>query len=1080
MASRFGRTVLAALTAPLLLPLAPAPAAPLPALVPSAPPALVPSAQAGATMLPQAKQRLGGIEAPADQALRRKSDGPVAVRLQLRKGARVASVRVNGVDVTDRVKVRRRTATVMLKPAGPMKVGRNGVLVRFVRDGRQSLASSRFTYARSVTGLIRVSAAGKPVRGSHRQAAGPLALRVRVTPKATMAAWLNGQPVTKRFELLADGTRQARLGPSAGLRFGRNTVRVRALTADGRLQERTLVVPVGSKRPLADAGPDRRTDTRHPVRLDGRQSVRTPAAAAVRYAWRITGAPRKKAAARLTGRKTARPTFSARTPGTYVLSNTARSGGATSTDTVTVAVSPSASVQPVTMTVGEDDPGQIVPGIAVGPQFYPTPADGPGVQLLVVERATLAPSDNLAYPAGQMSGLARYLANASTQANASEYMYVLASLPGGPFTTDTADLASLVDAVQFLGFTVPNPSDPLSSIDPMLPFQLVGIPDPYTNGTAWSMPAALAGVFTPDVNGNWTFSTGDYAPFDTGGQAITLGTQSWPVPNGDGFQVVVADPLSLAGSSSLFTMPGQVAQMGQTLQAATAAGQVVAIRSVGTLPDLSQAGSQANANGFTQVTGALQDMGGSPTVFLGLGPGDAYSFVGPTQPYSFPAEASTTIGGDGSVTGQLFRVPQGGGYAPMAADPTGSADFTSSLSSIAVQPAVAWPGSTSAGQRASLVYLSKKLGIGCDVSPCDVRSAYDDLDYQTQWTGLVTQLATYPCSSPSGCQQLKATASQFAGVRRQLGTEFRMVDDVWGMLGTGSGIQSIYAEAQGATVGGLSQALNAVDSAVAPPADPATTTILSLVTDLMWAASIVDVADWAVVATVAGALAVGAASANDLANLPSGSPYQAVADAGPVFTGDILDQLTGTMEGVGLLGQFIVQDWGRLSAAATQIDKAWTIDASTADALSSGLVNGAVQNMYSALMPVAYDAYAFTPPPGTGQTIAQCQPSINPRLPWEDAAPEASYLDQMAPAVTGVEPNEGLAWYAWWEAGKSPKSLFPPYGSPPPGSLLGDLYQPFSSQNTQYAGLNDSWFWGRTYLGAPAPTPTVLKCKYRG
>ena len=644
--------------------------------------------------------------------------------------------------------------------------------------------------------------------------------------------------------------------------------------------------------------------------------------------------------------------------------------------------------------------------------------------------------------------------------------------PPGPPTS------SLVDAVQFLGFTVADPSDPLASVDPALPLQVVGIPDPYTEGTAWSVPAALDGVLTPDVNGNWTFNTGDFAAFDTG-SAITVGPQSWPLAAGDGFQVVVADPISLAGSSSFFSMPGQVQQMGQTLQTAATAGQVVVIRSVGALPDLDQAGSQANADGFAQVTGALQELGGSPSVFMGLGPGDTYSFVGPTRPYSFPAEASTTIAGDGTVTGQLSRLPQGGGYAPMAADPTGNADFASSLSAIAVQSAVAWPKSATAGQQASLAYLSKKLGIGCDVSPCNVRSAYDDLDYQTQWTGLVSQLAKYPCSSPKGCSQVDATRAEFAGVRKQLATEFRMVDDVWGLLGTAGGIQAIYSDVQGATVGGLGQALKAVDAAVAPPDDPATTTILSLVTDLMWAASIVDVEDWAVIATVAGALAVGAASANDLANLPSGNPYQAVADAGPVFTGDILGQLTSTMEGVGLLGQFIVQDWGRLSAAATQIDKVWAIDSATSDALSSGLVNGAVQNMYSALMPVAYDAYAFSPPPGTGQTIGDCQPSINPRLPWEDAAPGASYLDPMAPAVTGVEPNQGLDWYAWWEAGKSPARLFPPYGSPPPGSLVGDLYQPFSYTYMQFAGLYAPWFWGRTYLGSPAPTPEVLKCKYR-
>ena len=65
--------------------------------------------------------------------------------------------------------------------------------------------------------------------------------------------------------------------------------------------------------------------------------------------------------------------------------------------------------------------------------------------------------------------------------------------------------------------------------------------------------ADFDGVFTPDVNNNWTFNTGDYAAFDTAGP-ITVGSQSWPLPSGDGFQVVVADPISLEGSSSFFAM----------------------------------------------------------------------------------------------------------------------------------------------------------------------------------------------------------------------------------------------------------------------------------------------------------------------------------------------------------------------------------------------------------------------------------------------------------------------------------------------------------------------------------------------
>ena len=1059
-----------------LLPVVPAAAEPL-----RLPPRDEVLTQGAAAQTQMSKKRLGSITSPTDLSLRKRSKAPVTVRLRMADGARVSLLRVNGVDVTDRVVRTGRTAVARLGMKGPLKVGANGVLAEFTREGRRSFDASRFTLTRSVTGLIHVSAPRRStVLGevTSVRPAGPVRVKVRVEPQAHMAASLNGRAVTKRFAIHPDGTRRAQLGPSAGLRYGKNVVKVRALTADGQRQERSLVVRVASTGPLADAGPDKRTDTRHRTRLDGRK---TKGPRTLTFNWRITKAP-KRAKVRLKRRASARPVFAATTPGTYVVSNTVRSGRVRSTDKVTVSVSPSASVQPVTMSVGKDSSGQIVPGILVGTQFYPSPVNGPGIQMLVLERATLALSSNTAYPPGQMADLQAAVVKGATQGDASDYLYVLVSLPGGSPVSDTADLTALVGAVQFLGFQLPDPSDADSAIDPNLPFQLVGIPDPDIafNGTAWSMPAALDGVFTPDVNNNWTFNTGDYAPFDTGGTAITIGSQSWPLATGNGFQVVVADPISLDASSSFFSIPAQVQQMGQTMQGAAAAGQVVAIRSVGTLPDLSQSGSQADADGFAQVTGALQEMGGSPSVFMGLGPGDTYSFVGPTQPYSFPAEASTTIAGDGTVTGQLFRVPQGGGYAPMAADPTGNADFASSLSSIAVQPAVAWPKSASAGQQASLAYLSQKLagGIGCDVDPCDVRTAYDDVEYQTQWTALVSQLAKYPCSSPNGCRKLDASRAQFKGVRKQLAQEFSMVDDVWELLGSGAGIQAIYSEVQGATVGGLDQAFNAVDAAVAPKGDPATTTILSLVTDVMWAASILDVEDWALVATVAGALAVAAATANDLADLPTGSPYQAVADAGPVFTGDILGQLTVTMEGVGLLGQFIVQDWGRLSATATQIDTAWTIDSAASDALSSGLVEGAVQNMYSALMPVAYQAWALTPAPETGQVIGDCYPGFEDFRPWKDVADTGFYLDQVASPVSGVEPDAGLRWYAWWEAGKNPKGVFD-LGSPPPASLTDGLYQPFSFQNMQYAGLFAPWFWGRTYLGSPAPVPGVLTCKYR-
>lgn len=1039
-----------------------------------------PVSKATSKPLKASKRSLGSIAAPADQALRKRAAGPVKVRLDLAKGARLAALRLNGVDVTDRAVVRGRTATARLGISGPLRPGANGLLARFVRDRRQSFDSSRFTLTRNASGLIRLSSPG-----SARRPAGPIPIRVRMKPKATLTAWLNDRRVTGRLSVYKDGTRRARLGPSAGLDYGKNTVRVRALMPNGRTERNSSVVRVRKNGPLADAGADQRTDTRTAIRLDGRKSVRKPAARDVEYAWRLTRSP-YQAAATLTGKRTARPTFAATTPGTYVLANTTRSGGSAATDKVTVSVSPSASVQPVTMSVQTGSSGTAGPGIAVGSAFYPSDVTGPGMQLLVLERATLALTTNESYPPGQMQALNQFLVNSTTQADSSEYLYVLAALPGGSPVSSSADLNQLIIAVQWLGFQLPDPQNPDSAIDASEPFYLVGIPDPVNSdqGTAWHMQGALDGVFIPDINNNWTFNTGDYPAFDTGGTGITLGDTSWPTPSGNGFQVVVADPVSLAGSSSFFAVPGQIQQFAQAMQLAVNQDQILALRSVGTLPDLSQAGSQSDAGSFAQLTASLQSLGGSPSVFMGLGPGDAYSFVGPTRPDSFPAEGSTTIGGDGSVTGLLSRTPQGGDYAPMAADPTGNADFAQNLSSIALQPAVPWPASSSPGQQAALAYLSQQMDPGCDVSPCDVRTEYDNLDYQTQWTGLVSTLKgiSYPCRTKgvTKCKKPDFSKTEFRQVQAQLAKEFPLVDDVWSLLGTNGTITQIYTQTQGSSVSALGQAVDAVDMAVAPPANTTTTTILSLVTDVMWATSLVDVEAFAAFATAAGVLAVGAATGDDLANLPSGNPYQAVADAGPVFTNDIVDHLSSTMLGVGLLGSFVVQDWGRLSAVGSQAAGPWGMSTATFDALSQGAVAGAVQNMYSALLPVAYDAYYFTPPPGTGQTIGQCQPAWwNDALPWKGAAGTASYLNLVAPPVTGVEPDAGLDWYALWEVGKSPTYWAGPTGGPPPGSLMNPLYQQFSFDYPQNAGLYAPWFWGRTYLSAQSPTPKKLDCKYR-
>ena len=89
----------------MLLPVVPAAAEPL-----RLPPRDEVLTQGAAAQTQMSKKRLGSITSPTDLSLRKRSKAPVTVRLRMADGARVSLLRVNGVDVTDRVVRTGRTA----------------------------------------------------------------------------------------------------------------------------------------------------------------------------------------------------------------------------------------------------------------------------------------------------------------------------------------------------------------------------------------------------------------------------------------------------------------------------------------------------------------------------------------------------------------------------------------------------------------------------------------------------------------------------------------------------------------------------------------------------------------------------------------------------------------------------------------------------------------------------------------------------------------------------------------------------------------------------------------------------------
>lgn len=1025
--------------------------------------------------------------------------------MRLAKGARVTKLVLNGNVITGRVRSSPGAATARVPVGGPLRYGRNVLRARFSAPGKVGFATTRFTLVRPGTGLVRIASP----RPGARVAAGPLTVALGASPGTTLRAWLNGREITGRLVTGAGGLSRATLAPDAGLRFGTNEIRVRAVKASsGRIQSVSRQVNVPRSAPLASAGPDRRTAPGLAIRLDGRASRAVPGTTgALRHRWTVVSAPRG-GTHRLTRAATARPVLSGMRPGRYVLRDTV-SGSASSpvaasalrqdavvssSDTTQVTVAATGSPVAVNAATGG------TPGIYLGGTLIPAGFSGPGVQMLVLDRATLeVQSASAAYPAGSMSQLlsaVQALASAGGQP-----LVVLSSLPGGAPANPDSDANALTVAAQLVaGPTAPAP---LAST-----FALVGIPGaPQTPPSLLgSVAAPLDGYFTLDINGNFTFTFGDYVPFDTGaysataGNTITVGPTTYSVPPAaagtGGFQVVYLDPVSLTGTCTYYatgggatlscttgSVPGAVGgavpvpssgggpgpacgppplipcvnptpspspagQMNADLTNGAQAGQLVAVASVGS-PIIKTGGGVAAAAGIAA-------MGGTEDLFSRLGPTSTYSLVGPTPAQKFPAEASSVItpGSTGEVTGVLARTPSGGGFAPLTADVSGQADFTGGLGAIAFQQPAAWPYSSTAGQQAALADISSRLGLGCDaLGACNVRNTYGTLrgavaDYSTQLSNL-----KYLASS-------SFTAQDFSDVKNELLTEFPQVAIVWNFIGE---LQQPYVSGGAGELANLTNISSAVEDAVNPP--PASTAVqqfLSFATDFMWAVSIIPgEGPVAEVAADAGVLAVAAAFGSDLSTTAAGAPQPTVQAAGDQLASQILDRADQMQQGIGNLGAIIVADAGKLSQVSSLAGGEWAMTSAQQNALEDAVEVGAAQTFYTALMPTAYAAWQ-TP----GVTSAASWSCIIARnltaSPFQGIA-ATGQISLTVPAVPGLTTASSQV-YALYLAGQNPgdaNDADPKYQ--PPASLTDDLFAT-ASPDTQAAGFYPPWFWERAYL----------------
>ena len=289
---------------------------------------LAPSALAGAKLVQFVR--------PTGDTLVQKGTGPIRVIVQLRGGARLTKVDVDGVVVT---RLLRRGPGpgagsgpgvfygALLRFSRHLHYGFNDAFVQARgRGGRRGFDHVRFIVAKRDRSLLhltsfRTETAAAPLQVGVRESTGTN-VRAALSAAAGVSArvYVNNRRVDRGFSLQG-GRLFVRLGAGEGLRFGRNLVQIlvhkthpykRQSSYD--MESRTVFIARNA--PIASAGEDHTITGREFVRFDGRATKLPPGWTRRSFRWKIVSAP-KGSKARLRGASSSRPSVVPGRPGVY-------------------------------------------------------------------------------------------------------------------------------------------------------------------------------------------------------------------------------------------------------------------------------------------------------------------------------------------------------------------------------------------------------------------------------------------------------------------------------------------------------------------------------------------------------------------------------------------------------------------------------------------------------------------------------------------------------------------------------------------------------------------------------------------
>ena len=519
---------------------------------------------------------------------------------------------------------------------------------------------------------------------------------VRVTVKAARrttikAAQLNGRNVLKDLRSVKPGVFRFEASPSHGLQYGRNRLKVRALAASGSMRTKTSTFRVTHTRPLSGAGHDRTVQAGSSIRLQATvKSYRGAKGTKIRKSWKVVQAPPRSAlrksrtsatTAALAGLQTTRSggaTMQTDVPGRYRIQLTAMQGGKSTRDTVTLLASDGPMVPVDTMAT---DQNQNV-GIRVGDTFFPAPTtrglDYLLAQVLVLDRATLAPVPGWNRTYGICGNKECYVGPGDTTVTpgyiedmsfGSDKLVIVSVQPGFSGTSD----GGVIRELGFLG----GPKPPSSFVQDGQ-FSLIGVPGMrqgeadyhfYGGGRYYTgRHSRMSGYLIKNRWEDYQFVDPRRATFNTGvgrGCAATCSVEF--AVNGQnytteftgtaGFAVDVFDSFDLSRiDHDAFVTNGpdstaEVQRMTTFLSSHFGPGAVVMINSV-SQPGSKLIGSNSTGDAAKNLAAAVMNMGGTRHTFnTAAVTGQNYTAIGSGG--SGEGSAEEAIGASPALQGQL-------------------------------------------------------------------------------------------------------------------------------------------------------------------------------------------------------------------------------------------------------------------------------------------------------------------------------------------------------------------------------------------------------------------------------------------